>query len=219
MPAKPHNDHPEVGFILDRLGAFSDGVIAIAITILVLGLEVPSVHEVPEKELNEFLLDSVHPMMGFVLSFLLILMYWLEHYAIFHYLTFATRMLVVINGMFLLSLSFLPFPTGLQAVYRTDELAMVLYCVAQFLCGLSLLGMWLYAVWDYRLVDPEISPIVVRSMTRRLAIAPSLSFLAIGVTFLNIWVSKFILLLIPFFYLSHRIVDRGWQVRGEEKMD
>ncbi len=68
----------------DRLSAFSDGVIAIAITLLVLGLEVPSAHKVPEQKLVDYLIESFHPLLGFVSSFLLIGTYWLEHYAIFH---------------------------------------------------------------------------------------------------------------------------------------
>jgi uncharacterized membrane protein len=84
-------------------------------------------------------------MVGYVASFLLIGMYWLQHYAIFHFLKCANRTLVVLNGLFLLSISFLPFPTGLLAVYRHDELAVVLFGTAHVLCGLSLASLWLYA--------------------------------------------------------------------------
>ena len=218
MPTAPRTNHTTPGLKLDRLAAFSDGVIAIAITILVLGLEVPSVHDVNEKELGDYVLDSVHPMMGFVLSFVLIGIYWLEHHAIFHYLTHATRMFVALNGLFLLSLSFLPFPTGLQAVYQNDELAMVLYGLAQLSCGFSLVAMWLYAIRKNRLVDPGISSMVVQSMTRRLLVAPGLSLAAIGVSFFSIWTSKFLLLLIPLFYISHIVVDTGWQNRRSDEM-
>jgi uncharacterized membrane protein len=79
----------------DRLCAFSDGVMAIAITLLVLGLEVPSVHEVPDQELPEYLRGTVHPLIGFVLSFALIGTYWLQHYAIFHYIERVSRPLVL----------------------------------------------------------------------------------------------------------------------------
>jgi uncharacterized membrane protein len=194
---------------LDRVAGFSDGVIAIAITILVLGLEVPSVHEVNQSQLIDYLRDSIHPAMGYVVSFVLIGTYWLEHYAIFHFLTHATRVLIALNGVFLLFLTFLPFPTGLQAAYRHDELAMVFYAVSQFMCGLSLLAVWLYAIQNRRLVSPDISPVVLRSMTRRLLIAPTLCLLAIGCSFISITFSRVILLSIPFFYISHRIVDIG----------
>jgi len=211
MPAVPSIKLPDGGFKLDRLSSISDAVIAIAMTILVLGVEVPSVHEVSQSELVQYLRDSIHPILGFIISFVLIGTYWLEHYAIFHFLTHATRVLVFLNGLFLLCLSFLPFPTGLQAAYRDDELAMVLYGGAQLLCGLSLLAIWLYAVRDYRLVDPKISSIVVRSMTRRLLIAPGIALLAIGLSFFSVWAGRLILLSIPIFYISHRVVDSGWE--------
>ncbi len=211
MTTIPKTNRPDAGFKLDRLAGFSDGVIAIAITILVLGLEVPSVHEVNHSELIDYLIESLHPAAGFVVSFVLIGTYWLEHYAIFHYLKRATRAFVLLNGLFLLCLTFLPFPTGLQSAYRDDELAMALYCIAQLNCSISLLTLWLYAVKDHRLVSPRISPDVVRSMTRRLMIAPVLSVLAIGCSFLSITLSRAIMFSIPFFYISHHVVDTGWQ--------
>ena len=185
---------------LERLAAFSDGVIAIAITILVLGLEVPSVHEVPKSELVEFLRDALHPVVGYVVSFVLVLTYWLEHYVIFHVMTYSTRALVALNGLFLLCVTFLPFPTGLQAAYRHDELAMVLYCLAQFLCGLSLLSIWLYATWNRQLVDPTLSALVIRKKTLRILVTPTISLLAIGCSFISISLSRFIFLVIPMCY-------------------
>ena len=143
----------------------------------------------------------------------------MEHYAIFHFLTHVTRPFVALNGLFLLCLTFLPFPTGLQAAYRHDELAMVLYGVAQLLCGLSLLAMWLYAIWNCRLVEPQTSAVVMRSMTRRLLIAPGLSLLAIACSFVSISLSRVIFLSIPIFYISHRIVDAGWQESGTDQRD
>jgi uncharacterized membrane protein len=180
-------------------------------TILVLGLEVPSVHQVNEAELIDFLRESIHPALGYVISFLLIGTYWLEHYAIFHFLTHATRVLIVMNGFFLLCLTFVPFPTGLQAAYRHDELAMVFYGCSLFMCGFSLLVVWLYAIQNRRLVSPNISDVVLQSMTRRLMIAPALCLVAIGCSLISISLSRVILVSIPIFYISHRTVDQGWQ--------
>ncbi len=203
---------PESGlFNLDRLAAFSDAVIAIAMTILVLGLEVPSVHEVNPSQLVDYLRESLHPAMGYVISFVLIGTFWLEHYAIFHFLTHATRVLIALNGLFLLCLTFVPFPTGLQAAYRHDELAMVFYGCFLFMCGFSLLAVWFYATRNRRLIDPDISAEVLQSMTKRLMIAPALCLVAIGCSFLSISLARLILLSIPVFNLSHRTVDQGWQ--------
>ena len=198
------------GFKLDRLAGFSDGVIAVAITILVLGLEVPSVHEVKQSQLIDYLRDSLHPALGYVVSFVVIGTFWLEHYAIFHFLTHATRVLIVLNGFFLLCLTFVPFPTGLQAAYRHDELAMVFYSCSLFMCGLSLLAVWLYATRNRRLINPNISAEVLQSMTNRLMMAPALCLIAIGCSFQSVSLARLILVSIPVFYISHRTVDAGW---------
>jgi len=202
----------------DRLSAFCDGVMAIAITLLVLTLEVPSVHEVPEQKLHEYLIDSFHPLLGYLSSFVLIGTYWLQHYAIFHYIMHVNRIFIAMNGLFLLCVSFVPFPTGLQAAYRDDELAIVIYGSTHIVCSLSLLALWVYATKKHRLVAPDISPRVITSMTTRIALTPLVSLAAIGVSFMSISVSRLIFLAIPVLYLSHRAVDEGWnQSNANEK--
>jgi uncharacterized membrane protein len=192
-----------------RLLAFCDGVIAIAITLLVLGLEVPSAQNVPEKKLPEFLLDSNHALLGYLVSFLVIGTYWLQHYTIFHFIQRVNRPFVLLNGLFLLLISFIPFPTGLQATYRYDELAVVLYGSTHLLCGLTLLAIWIYATRQHRLVIADISPEVVTSMTRRITLTPIICVVAIGLAFVNIVASKLLFLIIPVFYFSHRAIERG----------
>ncbi len=191
----------------ERLLAFSDGVIAIAITLLVLGLEVPSVHEVSDKKLLEFLYDSLHPLAGYVTSFILVGTYWLQHYVIHHHVKFVDRRFIALNGFFLLSISFVPFPTGLQASYRQDELAMVLYAISQSVCGLMLLFLWKYATNKRRLVDPSLPETVVKSMTARIAMTPLISVAAIAMSFISIEASRLMFLGIPLAYFSHRLVD------------
>lgn len=194
----------------DRLTALCDGVIAIAITLLVLGLEVPSVHEVPEHKLTEYLLASLDPLIGYVVSFILIGTYWLQHYAIFHYIVRVNRIFVSLNGLFLLFVSFIPFPTGLQATYRDDKLAMILYAGTQIVCGLSLFAIWTYATHKHRLVAAGVSEEVIKSMRRRIAITPAVGLTAIALSFVDIHLSHAVFLVIPAAYLSHRVVDDGW---------
>jgi uncharacterized membrane protein len=196
---------------LERLVAFSDAVLAIVITLLVLGLNVPSAQKIPEKQLPEYLVDSIPSVLAYITSFLLVGMYWLQHYVMFHYVLQANRTLAVLNGLFLLSVSFLPFPTGLQAVYRGDMLAVAFFGCANIFCGLALLALWLYATGRHRLVAPEVPRRVVRSMTLRIAIGPALSVLAIAASFFSVWAGKLLFLAIPACYLSHRLVDAGWQ--------
>jgi len=206
-------------FKTDRLCAFSDGVVAIAITLLVLGLEVPSVHEVPEQQLRDYLIASLHPLIGFVVSFVLIGTYWLQHYAIFHYITHVDRVLVALNGLFLLCVSFVPFPTGLQAAYRDDETAMVIYGGAQIACSLSLLALWLYATRRHRFIDKHVSPQAIRSMTWRIALTPVISATAIATSFVSLTACRAIFLAIPVLHFSRRSTDSGWSEDNREGHD
>lgn len=193
----------------DRLLAFSDGVVAIAITLLVLGLEVPSIHEVPKKELPTFLLDSSHAALSYIVSFLVIGTYWLQHYVIFSFVERVNRPLVLLNGLFLLGISFMPFPTGLQSVYRFDELAVVLYGSTNIVCGLTLMAIWAYATTDHRLVAKDLSTHIITSMFRRIALTPIICLAAIGTSFFSVVLSKLLFLTIPLLYFAHRAVDKG----------
>lgn len=202
---------------LDRLAAFSDGVIAIVITLLVLGLEVPSAHAVPQAELGEYLAASLYPLVGYIVSFVLIGMYWMQHYLIFHFLTHADRPFVVLNLLFLLCLTFLPFPTGLHAVYRDDELAVALYGGALALCGFSLLVLWYYATHRRRLVSEALPQNVVKSVTMRLAISPALCLVAIAASFINPWISRFVFLTIPLCYSSPQIDQASAEMQSAKE--
>jgi uncharacterized membrane protein len=195
----------------ERLAAFCDAVIAIAITILVLGIEVPSTHEVPEKELNEYLIESLPSIQGYVTSFLLIGVFWAQHFTIFHYIKQVNRVFLGLNGLFLLSVSFVPFPTGLQVAYRDDELALILYAASLACCGLSLLAIWHYATGKHRLIDDFVSDTVIKSMRRRLSFTSLLCLLAMAVSLVDLNLSRLIFLGIPISYISHRIVDQGWR--------
>jgi uncharacterized membrane protein len=101
-----------------RLEAFSDGVFAIAITLLVLEISVPS--ETGDGLLDAFL-DQWPSYLAYLVSFATIGAAWLAHTAITHYLHGADGILVRLNLLLLLLVSFLPFPTRLVADHIRDH--------------------------------------------------------------------------------------------------
>ena len=100
-----------------RLEAFSDGVFAIAITLLVLEVGVP---ESSGEDLLGAILDQWPSYLAYVVSFVTIAVYWIEHDAITQALDHADGILVRINLVFLAFISFIPFPTRLVAEYLSD---------------------------------------------------------------------------------------------------
>ncbi len=126
---------------LGRIEAFSDGVFAIAITLLILEIKVPPVHEADTaNKLVAQLLERWPSYLAFVLSFTTVLIAWVGHHLMIQQTRHATWPLVFANGAFLLAISFLPFPTALVAEHLTHpgaSVACAVYAGANLLCDLA----------------------------------------------------------------------------------
>ncbi len=107
-----------------RIVAFSDGVIAIAITLLVLNLDVP---DVPSGDLGNALGDQWRQYLGFALSFALIGRFWILHHRAFTLLERFDATLMVLNLAFLALIVAMPFATDLVAEYGDVPIAVVIY--------------------------------------------------------------------------------------------
>lgn len=115
-----------------RIEAFSDGVFAIAITLLVLQLQVPpatSIHSV--DSLWRSLINLWPSYFAFTLSFGILLVSWVNHHYLFNLLDKSSRPFLYANGFFLMTITFMPFPTALLAEYISTEFAkpaIAFYC-------------------------------------------------------------------------------------------
>lgn len=115
-----------------RIEAFSDGVFAIAITLLILELKVPpheSIHSV--ADLWNGLVQLWPSYFAFVLSFIILLISWVNHHYLFNELEKSSRPFLYANGFLLLTITFMPFPTALLAEYIATDYAkpaIAFYC-------------------------------------------------------------------------------------------
>jgi uncharacterized membrane protein len=109
----------------DRVLTFTDGVFAIIITILVLELEVPDLSS--GQSLRASLEEMRPTFMAFVVSFLLVGMYWVWHRDVFTGVRYVNRDLVWLNLLFLLPASMIPFAASVLGEYSTDATALHLY--------------------------------------------------------------------------------------------
>jgi uncharacterized membrane protein len=110
-----------------RVLAFSDGVFAIAMTLLVAGIAVP---HVGPHDLGDALLDQRNAVFAFFLSFFVIGYYWIAHHLFFALLASVDRSLVRENVVYLGLIAFLPFPTALIGRYDQTPVAVALYAAA-----------------------------------------------------------------------------------------
>jgi uncharacterized membrane protein len=150
-----------------RIEAFSDGVFAIAITLLVIEIGVPHVEG---KTLFGALVEQWPSYLGYVISFLQIGVIWANHHNRFRFIVRSDHVLLFLNILFLMCVAFIPFPTALLAEYlqgteRTTAGAVYAGTLAVTAVFFTLL--WLYAAANYRLVDRNLDPFLLRAMTRR----------------------------------------------------
>ncbi|HEY4332166.1 MAG TPA: TMEM175 family protein [Ilumatobacteraceae bacterium] len=110
---------------LDRVGAFSDGVFAIAITLLVLNIDVP---HVPGSDLGAAISDLSGDFVAYGIGFAVIGLFWYEHHALFSSLGRTTGRLVLVNTMLLASIGLMPFTTAVLGRYD-QPLAVALYAI------------------------------------------------------------------------------------------
>ena len=171
---------------LDRIIFFSDAIFAIVMTLLILDISVPAIPQASATaELPARVLDLWPKFFSYALSFLVIGTYWMAHHGTFRYFKSYDRMLMWLNLLFLLSISFVPFPTALLGEYGEQQFAVVLYALSLAVPRLLLALVSWYATKRNLLIeslDPRISRY---HLVRSLAI-PALFSLSIGVSYFSV---------------------------------
>ena len=119
-----------------RVESFSDGVFAFAITLLVLGIQVPELKSIDDRHLREGLLQALPQLLPYVISFANIGIIWLNHHAMFDEIESVDHPVLVLNLLLLLVISFIPFPTAVLGRYGALPSSAFLYG-----CVLTMLGM------------------------------------------------------------------------------
>ena len=159
-----------------RITAFSDGVFAIAITLLVLNLRLPTLpRDAPPEALLAALMADLPNVQAYVLSFLVVGLFWITHHRVFSYIRRYDTVLVWLNLLLLLFVSVLPFPTAMLGRYG-GALPVRIYAGTVAAVSLFQVAIWCYATRQRRLVDPDLPPTLVRYATLRGLCTP-LSFL------------------------------------------
>ncbi|HEV3114482.1 MAG TPA: TMEM175 family protein [Candidatus Binataceae bacterium] len=113
---------------LNRIEAFSDGVFAIVVTLLVLDLAVPALRDpASARELADRLLAQLPKFFSWLISFIIVCKFWLNHHHVLGLARHGTYALVWLNSIFLMLQSFIPFPTALMGQYAGNPLAVSLF--------------------------------------------------------------------------------------------
>jgi len=174
----------EFGEDLTRTVQFSDGVFAIAVTLLALEIRIPAIPEaLVATQLTPAIVALLPRILVYVLTFMNISVMWIAHHRAFTHIHRYDTPLLWMNAFFLMLVAFLPVASSTLGAYPTRPSAVVFYGVVLVAVTLGDLQIWLYATFKRHLVDDDIDPRVVRYITLR-ALFPGVVFaLAIPVAF------------------------------------
>ncbi|WP_327050816.1 TMEM175 family protein [Halomicrococcus gelatinilyticus] len=163
-----------------RLIALSDGVFAIVITLLVLEITVPTLPPgASTSDLPSLVVEQWQEFFGYVLSFLVIGLYWILHRRVFAYVDRHDRPLLWLNLLFLLVVGFLPYATAMFSTYP-GRFGVMFYAGAQALTGFVLATTWAYAARK-DLVAEGLTSRLVGIQAARFVASPLVFLLSMGV--------------------------------------
>jgi uncharacterized membrane protein len=151
--------HTEIpaGIGKGRVEALADGVFAIALTLLILDIKVPVLSpQEGSEDLFRKLLALWPKFLAFIVSFLIIGVYWVGHHALLHYIRHSDRHFLWMNLLFLLVISAMPFSTALLSEHHQYSAAVVVYCGNLIVAGLVLFAQLRYAAGRGELFDPDL---------------------------------------------------------------
>lgn len=172
---------------IGRLEAFSDGVLAIAITLLVLDLHLP---DAPDKPIGDLLADQWPSYLAYLVSFVVIGIMWVNHHGLFRQVAQVDRTLLFLNLGLLLVIAALPFPTsvaaeGLRRGGHDAKIAMFAYSSTQVLMAIAFSAIWIYIVRKPGIRQVPMSAADQRSSIRRFSLG-FIAYLALcGISFLS----------------------------------
>lgn len=191
-----------------RLEAFSDGVFSIAITLLAFQLLVPfTVDSVADRGLGQALLDQWPAYLSFIISFLTILIIWINHHNLLNLIQRVDHQLMLLNGLLLLCVSVIPFTDHLLSTYLTSAdapVAAFVYAGWLLLMSFSFQGIWYYAR-DHDLLNADLDPAIIRRINRVYPLAALIYLIATLMALFSVLISVSITLgLAVFFALPAR---------------
>lgn len=200
----------------NRLEAFSDGIFAIAATLLVLEIKVPEPHVVSGATILEALAGEWRIFLAYITSFLVIGLIWMNHHTIFHAIRVLDRLTVVLNLVLLLFVSFISFPTAMIAKYGTLPPVVMLYGLTFAATGVMFNILFAHVRRRHDMDERSGAPSwALRLSTVRGILYPVLYTIGALLAYISVTGSILVFAITPIIYLFPSPVE--WQLRNRAR--
>ena len=195
------------GRSVERLAALSDGIFAVAMTLLVLDLHIPTAAQVHgDGELLAALCALGPQWLAYLMSFLTLGIFWAGQQTQLNHIGEGTRDLTWIHLLFLFFITLLPLSTRLLAEFITFRTALLIYWLNILALGATLYWSWTHAT-HAGLIKDDTPDEVRASICRRILIAQSLYAAGAALCVINTWVSIGVIVLVQ---LNYAVAPRVW---------
>src|SRR5580704_8785295 len=199
------------GRSLERLAALSDGIFAVAMTLLVLDLHIPTAAQVHGEGYLLLALGAMGPQwVAYGMSFLTLGIFWAGQQTQLNHIAQGTRDLTWIHLGFLFAITLMPLSTRLLAEFITYRVALAIYWLNIFVPGAMLYWSWAHSI-RADLIKSETNEKIRNSICRRILIAQSLYAAVAARCFVSNWMSIVVTMLVQ---LNHAVAPRLWRSRG-----
>lgn len=185
----------------NRLEAFSDGVFAIAITLLILNVKVPDKKNISNEQLNAILKHSLPQLLSFGFSFLVIGVFWVAHHRIFSFAKVVDTPLIWLNIIYLMFIALVPFPASILADNFFLPSTILLYTGTLFLVSILNLIILQYIIRTEDVKHEALTQEVYQSAIRTAIIGPTCYLLAGASCFISPYLSLIFMSGALFFYI------------------
>lgn len=194
-----------------RLEAFSDGVFAIAITLLILQIPLPAVTKNGPSLLT--LLGGQWALyLAYIVSFMTILIMWVNHHTIFRLIHRSDQFFLVLNGLLLMVITFVNYPMAILAeslqgqdlhkggLISDQKTAALFYSGTFIVIAIIYNVLWRYASHNRRLLSRSADPLIVETITRQYRFGPLFYVASFLLAFVSVWASLGLNLLLAIYF-------------------
>jgi len=194
-----------------RVEALSDGVFAIAMTILVLNVAVPSARTVADDELGAAVRALVPQVFVYVITFVNLGVLWVGQHNQYHFIVRADRWFIWINILYFLLIAFMPLSTALLGQFPLHRLALTVYGANLIAATLVLALHWHYATVDNRLVRNDLSTSISPLAYRRILGSAGAYVVALLASLVAPAIGLVLFIVVPFFNILPFRLDRHFR--------
>jgi len=204
----PMHQHeiPALKIPTGRIETLTDGIFAIAMTLLVLSIAVPTLQApVTPAEVNVYVTSILPQIFIYVVSFILLAVFWMNHH-IFYIIKHSNTTLLWINILWLMSIAIVPFSTSIIGKYGEFQLAQLIFDVNMLIIGLLWYANWYYASKN-GFVAEKVMPYADHIRRSNLAL-PVLAIVAMIVSFISPAGSFLLFVLVPVIFTLYTVARR-----------